>query len=277
MRHATPIDRQDAFQSLRRAAADAPMLEPDVEYQLLTRIQESNDPTALNQLLVSHVRLVLSIAHKYRRHGLPLEDLVSEGNLGLCEAARRFDLSKGTRFSTYAAWWVRALIRRYTIANRRIVGAPSTRAARRLISKLRQTQRELAAELGVPPTKAQIAERLDVTVADVEQVETALSGRDVSLAPTPDGHVVELRCDRQSPEELASQHEASELNRRSIHEALERLEDRERLIIHKRLLVDDRETLADIGAQLGLSRERVRQLELRACQKLRAALLDRVA
>ncbi|MCB9598021.1 MAG: sigma-70 family RNA polymerase sigma factor [Sandaracinaceae bacterium] len=253
------------------------MLDVDTERDLLKRIQASDDARALNGLLVSHMRLVLSIAQKYRRHGLPLEDLVAEGNLGLVEAARRFDCSRGTRFSTYAAWWIRALIRRYTIANRRIVGAPSTRAARRLLSKLRETQRQLAAELGRAPSREEVAKALDVTVEDVAVVEAALSGRDISLAPAPDGKVVELASEHASPEETASFREARAMNERSVHDALERLETRERLIIEKRLLDEDRETLADIGEQLGLSRERVRQLELRARQKLRAALLDRVA
>lgn len=270
-------EHQDSLQQLRQAAIAAPMLDFDTERDLLTRIQDRDDPRALSALLVSHMRLVLSIAQKYRRHGLPLEDLVAEGNLGLVEAARRFDCSRGTRFSTYAAWWIRALIRRYTIANRRIVGAPSTRAARRLLSKLRETQRQLAAELGCAPTREQVAKALDVTVEDVATVEAALSGRDVSLAPTPDGQVVELACDRASPEEIAAVEQVRAINLRSVHDALERLERRERMIIERRLLDDDRETLAHLGEELGLSRERVRQLELRARQKLRAALLDRVA
>lgn len=270
-------EHPDALQQLRHAATIAPMLDVDTERDLLKRIQDRDDPRALSALLVSHMRLVLSIAQKYRRHGLPLEDLVAEGNLGLVEAARRFDCSRGTRFSTYAAWWVRALIRRFTMANRRIVGAPSTRAARRLLSKLRETQRQLTAELGHTPTREQVAKALDVTVADVATVEAALSGRDVSLAPTPDGQVIELACERATPEETAAREQARAMNERSVHDALDRLEQRERLIIERRLLDDDRETLAHIGDELGLSRERVRQLELRARQKLRAALLDRVA
>ncbi len=172
---------------------------------------------------------------------------------------------------------MRSLIRRFTMANRRIVGAPSTRAARRLLSKLRETQRQLTAELGHTPTREQIAKALEVTVADVATVEAALSGRDVSLAPTPDGQVIELACERATPEETAAREQARAMNERSVHDALDRLERRERLIIERRLLDDDRETLAHIGDELGLSRERVRQLELRARQKLRAALLDRVA
>jgi RNA polymerase sigma-32 factor len=262
---------------IRRAAIEAPMLDAETEGDYLRRIQESDDPVALNALIVSHLRLVLSIAQKYTGHGIPLEDLISEGNLGLVEAARRFDRSKGTRFSTYAAWWVRALVRRHTIANRRIVGAPSTRNGRRLLSSLRQTQRRMAAELGKPPTREQVAERLQVTPEEVAMVEAALSGRDVTLGPTDDGQVLDLPSGGATPEQEASENEVRERNARSVAEALEHLDERERLIVEKRLLSEDKVTLAEIGAGMGLSRERVRQIELRARQKLREILLERVA
>ena len=173
---------RDSLQQLRQAASAAPMLDLDTERELLRRIQEDDDPRALDALLVSHVRLVLSIAQKYRRHGLPVDDLVAEGNLGLVEAARRFDRARGTRFSTYAAWWVRALIRRYTIANRRIVGAPSTRAARRLLSNLRETQRRLAAELGRVATREEIVCAFDGDLGDLPSSPPAPPCR-----PPPEG------------------------------------------------------------------------------------------
>lgn len=271
------MDVRDPMRRLRRAATEAPMLDVATEQDYLRRIQETGEPAALDALLVSHVRLVLSIAQKYTRHGLAIDDLVAEGNLGLVEAARRFDRSRGTRFSTYAAWWIRALIRRYTMSNRRIVGAPSTRAARRLLSSMRTTQRRLAAELGQPATREQVAAALDVSADDVATVEAALSGRDISLAPAADGFTFDLVSESATPEEAASENEAAALNRQSVRDALERLEDRERLIIERRVLEDDRATLACIGEELGLSRERVRQLELRARKKLREALLSRVA
>lgn len=262
---------------IRRAAMEAPMLDAETEQDYLRRIQESDDPIAMSALLVSHLRLVLSVAQKYTGHGIGLEDLIAEGNLGLVEAARRFDREKGTRFSTYAAWWVRALIRRYTISNRRIVGAPSTRNGRRLMSNLRQTQRRLAAELGETPSREQVAAELSVTVEEVAMVESALSGRDVSLGPTEDGHVVELPSHLESPEEEAADREIRAKNAESIAAALGSLDERERAIIEKRLLEDDKDTLADIGSSMGLSRERVRQIELRARAKLREALLAHVA
>ncbi len=262
---------------IRRAAMEAPMLDAETERDYLRRIQETDDPAAMNALLASHLRLVLSIAQKYTGRGVVLEDLIAEGNLGLVEAARRFDPAKGTRFSTYAAWWVRALIRRFTIANRRIVGAPSTRNGRRLMSTLRQTQRRLAAELGEPPTRERVAAELGVTVEEIAWVESALSGRDVSLGPTDDGQVIELSSTTESPEEEAAERELRALRARSIAAALEMLDARERSVLEKRLLDEDKDTLSDIGSSLGLSRERVRQIELRARPKLRDALLLSVA
>ncbi len=275
MANSTGYDKQGA--RIRRAAIQAPMLDSETEQDYLRRIQESDDQVALSALLVSHLRLVLSVAQKYTGHGVTLEDLVAEGNLGLVEAARRFDREKGTRFSTYAAWWVRALIRRYTIANRRIVGAPSTRNGRRLLSTLRATQRRLAVELGAQPTRERVAEELSVTPEEVAMVESALSGRDVSLGPTDDGQVLELPSELSSPEQQAAEHEIHELNAEQIAEALSHLDERERVIVEKRILGEDKDTLADIGATMGLSRERVRQIELKARQKLREALLDHVA
>ncbi len=271
----TQHDKQGA--RIRRAAIEAPMLDLETEQDNLRRIQENGDPVALSRLLVSHLRLVLSVAQKYTSHGVSLEDLVAEGNLGLVEAARRFDRAKGTRFSTYAAWWVRALIRRYTIANRRIVGAPSTRNGRRLLSTLRQTQRRLAAELGEQPTRERIAQELSVTAEEVAMVESALSGRDVSLGPTDDGQVIDLPSELTSPEQQAEESELTTLNSEQIARALSRLDERERFIVEKRMLSDEKDTLADIGAAMGLSRERVRQIELRAMQKLRESLFDYVA
>lgn len=262
---------------LRRAAIEAPMLDAETERDYLRRIQESDDPVALNALLVSHLRLVLSIAQKYTGHGISLEDLISEGNLGLVEAARRFDRSKGTRFSTYAAWWVRALVRRHTIGNRRIVSAPSTRNGRRLLSSLRKTQRAMAHELGRTPTRHEVAERLDVTPEEVAMVEAALSGRDVVLGPTDDGQVVDLPDGGATPEQEASANELRERNVRSVRKALEHLDPRERIIVEQRLLSEDKITLAHIGKHMGLSRERVRQIELRARQKLRDVLVQDVA
>jgi RNA polymerase sigma-32 factor len=263
---------------LMRAALDAPMLDAETEREYLRRIQERNCPAALDALLTAHLRLVLSVARKYSGHGVPLDDLVAEGNLGLVEAARRFDASRDNRFATYAAWWVRALIRRFTIANRRIVGAPSTRNARRLLSSLRKTERRLSQELGHPPSRQQVADALDVTVADVAMMDAALRGRDIAIGHVSDsGQVFEIADDGQSPEAQVGAEERATHNSKCIHRALDLLDDRERIIVQRRLLNEDKETLAGIGTSLGLSRERVRQIEKRACEKLRSALVENVA
>lgn len=264
---------------LLRAAADAPMLDAQTERTYLKALQSDSDPTAaLDALLTSHLRLVLSVARKYASHGVPIEDLVAEGNLGLVEAARRFDPSRDNRFATYAAWWVRALIRRYTIANRRIVGAPSTRNARRLLSSLRKTERRLAQQLGQPPSREQVANELDVAPSDVAMMDAALRGRDVSLGPGPDGGpAFEVPDVDGTPEDRVEESERAAHNAACIEGALELLDAREREIVERRLLSEDRETLARIGLSLGLSRERVRQIEKRACEKLRTALHEKVA
>jgi RNA polymerase sigma-32 factor len=261
---------------VRRAANCAPMLDACTELDYLRRIQANDDPTAMRELLASHLRLVLSIAQKYTGHGIALDDLIAEGNLGLIEAARRFDFGKASRFSTYAAWWVRALVRRYTLDNRRIVRAPSTRNARRLWSGLRKTQRELAQELGRTPTLEQLAARLCVSTEEVEMVEMALRARDVPVG-AQDAGAVDVPASEISPEDEAAEREARERNIAGVRRALAKLAPRERAIIERRLLSDEGETLSEIGHTLGLSRERVRQLEKRACDALRGELTELVA
>jgi RNA polymerase sigma-32 factor len=260
---------------MRAMANAAPMLDAATEDDCLRRIQESDDPAAMRTLLASHLRMVLSMAYRYKGHGISIDDLVAEGNLGLVEAARRFDREKGVRFATYAAWWTRALIRRFALANRRVIGSPSTRNARKLWSSLRPTERRLTAALGAPPTHEQMATELSVTVEEIEMVEAALTARDAVLSPTDGG--LELADDGCSPEDQVAEHQHRALTGRAIDRALAMLDVRERNIVEKRLLSQTDFTLAEIGRSMGLSRERVRQIEARACEKLREALLAHVA
>ena len=184
-----------------REMASAPMLDAETERDLLSRFRASEDPRALEALVASHLRLVVATAMRYARDGLPMEDLVSEGSLGLVEAARRFDPDKGGRYATYARWWVRALIRRYALANRRIVGAPSTRNGRRVMSRLRRTQKALTAQYGAPPSTEQVAEHLGVSPEEVEQVDAALRTNDLSIRPEGGW---EPHADAASPEDEMS-------------------------------------------------------------------------
>ncbi|MCS6799709.1 MAG: sigma-70 family RNA polymerase sigma factor, partial [Myxococcota bacterium] len=176
---------------VRSAASRAPMLSADEERRLLSAIG-AGEPRALERLVATHLRLVVSIARRYTGGGASLEDLVGEGLLGLVEAVRRFEIDRGTRFGTYAAWWVRAYVRRYALANRRIVGAPTTRAGRRLMARLRRTEWEIAQRTGRPALRSEVARALDVSEEDVALVQALLGTRDVALGPHDDGTGLEL-------------------------------------------------------------------------------------
>lgn len=267
----------DRFAPLRRAAAGAPMLEAEEEQALIRRAQQDGDERATHRLVAAHLRLVLSVAKSYARGGVSLDDLVSEGSVGLLEAIRRFDPQRGTRFSTYAVWWVRAHIRRYAMANRRIVPAPSTRNARRILGALHRTRKELEQRTGAAPTRDEIAAALDVTAEEIAMVETALAARDVVLGPLDDGTHHDVATSLPSPEQEAAEHQLAALRRRQIADALGVLSEREREIVERRILNEDSSSLASLGAHFGVSRERVRQIQQRAQNKLRSVLLEQVA
>jgi RNA polymerase sigma-32 factor len=269
-------DTHDSLAAYRHAASAAPILDPDTERMLIERFQKGCQ-VSLQKLLASHLRLVLSMAKRYTGHGAAMEDLISEGNLGLVEAARRFEAERGNRFGTYAAWWVRAHVRRYALSNRRIVSAPSTRNARRILAGLRKTQRDIAQREGRAAERDEVAALLGVPESDVAMVEAALSGRDVAIGPMEDGTTWELPDEEPSPEQLAALEELEGMRQQRVEAALDLLSEREREIVRRRFLQEDSATLAVLGESLGLSRERVRQIEKRAQKKLRNALLDCVA
>lgn len=259
----------DAIHAWRRAARSAPFLDADTERDCIERFQRDGDGRAMATLVLSHLRLVLSTARRYTTSRLPLEDLVSEGVVGLCEAASRFDLARGTRYSTYARMWVRALIRAYVLKNRRIVGAPTTRAGRHVMGRAGAARRRLAGHLGRPPTNEELSQALGVDVAEVELVQQAFEGADV---PIPSGPGRVLAAAGPSPEDEVARREGWARVRAGLARALHDLDPRERTIIERRHLDPEPETLRALGAQMGISHERVRQIELRAKRKLRAAL-----
>ncbi|MFW6198150.1 MAG: sigma-70 family RNA polymerase sigma factor [Myxococcota bacterium] len=261
---------------LRRQAFKAPILDPETERELLTELA-GGSRSALQRLVASHMRLVLSIADRYHQRGIGYEDLVSEGAVGLMEAARRFDPAKGTRFGTYAAWWVRAYVRRHTLQNRRIVGAPSTRNARRILWGLRRTEQMLSQRLGRPATRDEVATALEVSPDEVAMVESVLGGRDLPIGPLQEQVGYEPVDVGPSPEEHAARDEMESDNARRLSSALERLNEREREIVRRRLLDEDPSSLAMLGESFGVSRERVRQIQERAQKKLRSALMEQVA
>jgi RNA polymerase sigma-32 factor len=258
-------------QALLKAARHAPLVSAEEELRLARLARLGNKP-AFEALIRAHLRLVLSMAHEFASYSLPLDELVSEGLLGLVEAARRYDAERGVRLAAYATWWIRAYMRRFTIANRRIVRTPSSRHGRKLLANLRKTQRALTQETGEAPDREKIAAVLGVGVRDVDEMEAALSGRDVPCGPEePDASDVE------SPESLVAAAEEHRTSEAALQCALELLNQRERRIVEERYLTDNSASLASLGRELGLSRERVRQIEHRAQDKMRDAMLAAVA
>ena len=266
------------------ASMDAPFLEREYEADLARRWRDAEDDDALHQLINSHVRLVVKIASRYLGHGLPIADLIQEGSVGLMQAAKRFDAERQVRFSTYATWWILASIQEYVVRNFSIVRIGTTPAQKSLFFKLRRLRAKLIGPSGTTMTDADrrsIADQLRAPLAAVERMEAHLSGPDPSLNatvgqdetdelqdflidedPTPEEHVVRLR-DRRTQAKW-------------LRQALGELTPREREVISRRFLTEDRATLADIGRTYGVTKERIRQIEKKALAKLREALDDRV-
>ena len=265
------VERNAGVEGLFAAAKRAPVLSAEDEVRLALEARAGSE-RSFEQLLQAHLRLVLTVAREFTSYGLPLDELVSEGLLGLVEAARRFDPERGVRLAAYAAWWIRAYVRRYTIFNRRIVRTPSSRHGRKLLANLRRTQRELAQRSGERPDATTVAEALGVGVRDVEEMEAALSGRDVVCGFDQDGHGAEIASPAATPEAIFGEAEEREVFLNSMRVALDALSDRERRILQERYLEEETGSLAAIGRGMGLSRERVRQLEHEAQEKMRHAI-----
>jgi RNA polymerase sigma-32 factor len=263
--------RSTGTETLIRASKNSSILRPKDEAQLARSAQEGS-AEAFEALLRAHLRLVLTIAHEFGTYGLPVDDLVSEGLLGLVQAARRFDPERNVRLAAYAAWWIRAYMRRYTIANRRIVRMPSSRHGRKLLANLRRTQRELTQQRGEPPDAETVAKTLGVPLRDLHEMEGALSGRDIACGSDFDNRSLDLRSEWPSPETQVADSEQRDRSAALLQRALRCLSSRERQIVEQRCLSEPPPSLAAIGRDLGLSRERVRQIERRAHTKLRQAL-----
>ena len=262
-----------------------PMLEPQQEYMLAKRWREHDDRDAAQQLVTSHLRLVVKIAVGYRGYGLPVSELISEGNLGLMQAAKRFDPEQGFRFATYAMWWIKAAIHEYVLRSWSLVKMGTTANQKKLFFNLRKAKSRIAAveEGDMHPDQVKlIAQRLGVTEQDVVEMNRRLGG-DVSLN-------AQLRDDGDSGEwqdwlvEEGSDQEAqladseqSENRRKALGEALSVLNKRERRIFEARRLAEEPITLHDLAAEFGISRERVRQIEARAFQKVQRAVQIAIA
>lgn len=264
-----------------RAAMKAPYLERDEEHDLAVRWKSDHDQEALHRMTMAHMRLVIAMAAKFRGFGLPMSDLVQEGHVGLLEAAARFEPEREVRFSTYATWWIRASIQDYILRNWSIVRGGTSSAQKALFFNLRRLRARLNQGPGLTSSDMhkRISDTLGVSEADVALMDSRLSGPDASLnAPvTDEGGASDrmdfLVSDAPLPDEVAG--EAIDVERRSewLAVALTALNDRELRIIRERRLRDSGATLEALGERLGISKERVRQIENRAMEKLKVALL----
>ena len=260
-----------------------PMLTKDEEFMLAKRWQEHEDPTAAHKLVTSHLRLVAKIAMGYRGYGLPIGEVISEGNVGLMQAVKKFDPDRGFRLATYAMWWIRASIQEYILRSWSLVKMGTTAAQKKLFFNLRKAKSQISAfEEGDmrPEQVTHIATQLGVTNADVISMNRRLSGPDASLnAPLRSDSESEwqdwLADDAQvSQETEVAEGQEYSLRMGLLEEAMQELTDRERHILTERRLKDDPTTLEDLATQYGVSRERVRQIEVRAFEKLQKAMRE---
>lgn len=272
-----------AKRSMIRAAMKAPYLEREEEHQLALRWRDLHDQEALHKITTAHMRLVIAMASKFRYFGLPMGDLIQEGHVGLLEAAARFEPEREVRFSTYATWWIRASIQDYILRNWSIVRGGTSSTQKALFFNLRRLRAKLAQGSETLSSSAlykEISTALGVSEADVAMMDSRLSGPDTSLnAPLSDGEsgsanrMEFLVDDDPLPDEVVG--EAIDVERRSgwLQTALGVLNERELRIIQGRRLSEDGATLESLGEILGISKERVRQIESRALEKLRSALV----
>lgn len=266
-----------------RAAMNAPYLSREEEQQLAIAWREKSDQAALDRLSLAHMRLVIAVAAKYRNFGLSMSDLIQEGHIGLLEAASRFEPEREVRFSTYATWWIRASIQDYILRNWSIVRGGTSSTQKALFFNLRRLRAKLSSgttQISETELVEKIAETMGVKVQDVAAMSARLSGPDTSLnAPVleSDGSGADrqdfLVSEDPLPEETVGGVIDTERRTRWLETALGVLSERELRIVRERRLSEEGETLEALGQKLGISKERVRQIESRALDKLRDALL----
>jgi len=268
---------------IRQSMAE-PLLSREREYRLARSWREDGDEDSLQELIRAYTRLVVSLATKFRNYGLPMSDLIQEGTLGLLQAASRFEPERNVRFSTYASWWIRSAMQDFILRNWSIVRTGTTAAQKTLFFNFRRLRARIEEASGRPfddEGRRAVAEELSVPLADVNHMEGRLSIADQSLNVRigEDGETEwqdQLTDDRASPEDLVISMHDSVTRNEWIEQALLELSQREQKIIRARRLSDDSATLEELGQALGVSKERVRQLEQRALLKLKSLLLERV-
>jgi RNA polymerase sigma-32 factor len=257
-----------------------PMLEPQEEYMLAKSWREHGDRDAAHRLVTSHLRLVARIAMGYRGYGLPIGEVVSEGNVGLMQAVKRFDPDKGFRLATYAMWWIRAAIQEYILRSWSLVKMGTTAAQKKLFFNLRKIKGQLKAldEGDLRPDQVKrIATQLGVTEEDVVSMNRRLAGDSSLNAPvrndSESGEWQDWLVDDTMDQETAlAESEEAERRRGMLNNALQGLNERERRVFEARRLAEDPLTLEELSAEFGVSRERIRQIEVRAFEKVQKAV-----
>jgi RNA polymerase sigma-32 factor len=282
---AETADLQRGSRRFVKEAMKAPLLEQDHEQYLARRWRDEGDEAALHELTSAYMRLVIAMAARFRNYGLPMSELVQEGNVGLMQAAARFEPEREVRFSTYASWWIRSSIQDYILRNWSIVRTGTTAAQKSLffnIRRLRALINDTGDAIMSQENKAFVATKLGVAESEVEHMASRLSAADRSLnAPMGEDAGSEwqdlLSDETPNPEEAVMESYDGARRTAWIERALKDLNPRELVIIRERRLQDEGVTLEHLGKQLGISKERVRQIEHHALKKLRNALLRQVA
>ncbi|WP_412478778.1 RNA polymerase sigma factor RpoH [Azonexus sp. IMCC34839] len=257
-----------------------PMLSEAEETRLAVRFHNEGDVEAARQLVLSHLRLVISIARGYLGYGLPHADLIQEGNIGLMKAVKRFDPSRGVRLVSFAMHWIKAEIHEYILKNWRLVKVATTKAQRKLFFNLRSLKNDYeGVDTLSGPQAAEVAARLGVKPEEVVEMETRLTGRDLALEGSPDDSedsfapIDYLADSRYEPVRMLENKATARLQDEGLHEALATLDPRSRRIVEARWLSEgEAATLHDLAAEFGVSAERIRQIEAKALQKMRGVL-----
>ncbi len=272
-----PVPAAYSLESYIQTVNRYPMLSAEEEQDLARAWHDRQDVEAARQLVLSHLRVVVSVARHYLGYGLPHADLIQEGNVGLMKAVKRFDPDRGVRLVSFALHWIRAEIHEYVLKNWRLVKVATTKAQRKLFFNLRSLKQSLNA-LTVEQADA-MARELNVSRKDVLEMETRLSGHDVSIDPTVDdgedsySPLAYLASPDENPAQLIEREQTERLRHDGLTRALENLDERSRRIIQARWLTEDETaTLHQLAAEYGVSAERIRQIEARALQKMRALI-----
>ncbi|SHH32020.1 RNA polymerase factor sigma-32 [Cognatishimia maritima] len=276
---------QERTNMVTRVAMKSEMLDPDTETALARAWRDDRDERALHRLTMAYMRLAISMAMKFKRYGVPVADLIQEAGVGLMKAADRFDPDRGVRFSTYAVWWIRASIQDHVMRNWSLVRTGSTSAQKALFFNMRRVEAELkrealkdGEELDSHQLSELIAQEIGVPINDVLTMQGRLAGGDFSLNAVQGGDedgrewIDVLEDENPRGSDCVDQERDQAQVKSWLAEAIDRLTDRERLIIERRKLTDDADTLETLGEVLGISKERVRQLEVAALGKMRQAL-----